>query len=255
MKTTRFIIGLLLLLFCATACREQSTRIFIDGKCIPIKAFESSDTSNATYNIIRRAGEVIDSIKAPVIGYADSRLTAYRPESPLMNFAADALRSTAQRYSSRKIDIAISNKGGLRNDIAEGDITIGDIYSVFPFDNTVTLLTLDGEQLLRLFEEIAAVGGEPISGVRIVIAPTEESYNVVSATIGGRSIEAQKSYCIATSDYLSQGNDGLTTLGKAKERIMLPVTIRDLMIEYITELHKQGEALSAKEDDRIVIKE
>ena len=255
MRITNFLTGAFLLLFCVTSCREQSSQIIVEGRCIPIKAFESNDTNSATHKIIRRAQEVIDSIKAPIIGYSDSRLTAYNPESPLMNFAADALRSTAQRHSRQKIDVAITNKGGLRNDIAEGDITVGDIYSVFPFENTLALLTLSGEQLLRLFDDIAAAGGEPISGARIVIVPAGESYKVVSATVGGRSIEAQKSYCIATSDYLSQGNDGLTTLGEAKERIILPISIRDLMIEYITELHKQGKALSAKEDDRIVIKE
>ena len=255
MRIIKFLIGAFLLLFCATSCKEQSSQIIIEGRCIPIKAFEINDTNNATHKIIRCAQEVIDSIKAPIIGYSDSRLTAYNPESPLMNFAADALRSTAQRHSRLKIDVAITNKGGLRNDIAAGDITVGDIYRVFPFENTLTLLTLSGEQLLRLFNEIAAAGGEPISGAKIVITPAGESYKVASATVGGQNIEPQKSYCIATSDYLSQGNDGLTTLGEAKERIILPISIRDLMIEYITDLHKQGKTLSAKEDDRIEIKE
>ena len=60
MRIIKFLIGAFLLLFCATSCREQSSQIIIEGRCIPIKAFEINDTNNATHKIIRCAQEVIE---------------------------------------------------------------------------------------------------------------------------------------------------------------------------------------------------
>ncbi len=202
--------------------------------------------------IIEKYRAVIDSIKAPVIGTAAADLTVCPPESPLMNFAADALHKMAQLHCKQKIDIAITNKGGLRSNITKGNITYGDIYNVFPFENTLALLTLNGKQLTTLFEEIARVGGEPISGARLTIT---RDGKLLNATVAGKRIEPEREYLIATSDYLSQGNDKLFTLGKGSNKtIKSDITIRDLMIQYVTALHEEGKAVKATTDGRITIK-
>lgn len=197
----------------------------------------------------------VDSIKAPIIGYAENPMSISLPESSLMNFAADALRETARKHSKEKIDVAITNKGGLRSELEAGAITFGDIYNIFPFENTLTLLTLDGCRLLQLLDEIAQAGGEPISGVRMSIVLDEESdkYKLADATVGGEKIVHDKQYRIATSDYLSQGNDGLSTLALGTDRKTFGITIRELMVEYIAARHSKGEKISATADKRISI--
>ena len=106
--------------------------------------------------ILERGRVAVDSIKRPVIGHASMKLEKYVPESPLMNFAADALLQTARECTGQHIDIAITNKGGLRSNINAGTVTFGDIYNVFPFENTLALLTLNGAQLMQLCREIYA---------------------------------------------------------------------------------------------------
>jgi 2',3'-cyclic-nucleotide 2'-phosphodiesterase (5'-nucleotidase family) len=188
-----------------------------------------------------------------VLGYASHALEKYMPESPLMNFAADALLLMARERTGRPVDVAITNKGGLRSNIQAGDVTFGDVYNVFPFENTLALLTLNGEQLLQLCAEIASVGGEAISGMRLVITPEG---GLVSATVGGEPISRSRNYLVATSDYLSQGNDRMTTLALgADKEIMSGITIRDIMVQYITGLSARGVSLSAACDGRITIKE
>ena len=169
-----------------------------------------------------------------------------------MNFAADALMEMAQQHSKQEIDIAITNKGGLRSNIAVGTITFGDVYNVFTFENRLAYLTLNGEQLTQLCREIAKVGGEAISGMRMTITKEGE---LVSATVGGKPIEPQATYRIATLDYLSQGNDNLTTLAQGTELEVTKHLLRDLMVEYIKKETANGRKISAACDGRITIKE
>lgn len=243
----------LLLAIISVACGNPERPCSINGGNIAVAAASDEECSAPLKALLQCGRSAVDSIKSPIIGTAAITLKAYPPESPLMNFAADALLSEAQKQSTRKIDIAITNKGGLRSDIKEGIITYGDIYNVFPFENTLAILSLNGEQLLQLFNEIAQVHGEAISGAKLIIAhePEKGSYKLAQATVGGKKIDKNKKYTIATSDYLAQGNDGLHTLAQGSDRQITTISIRDLMINHIATLHKAGKAVSAKEDKRI----
>ena len=234
------------------ACCEKKRLTSIEAGNIAVTHIERNDGAAAVRAILERSRAAVDSIKAPVIGTAAVELAVYPPESPLMNFAADALRLMAQQHSDTPIDIAITNKGGLRSTLAQGTITFGDIYNVFPFENTLALLTLNGEELLQLFAEIAKVKGEAISGARLTISATGE---LLSATGGGNPVVPEREYRIATSDYLSQGNDKLYTLAKGRDKVIKSsITIRDLMIQHIAHLHSCGKAVNAAIDGRITVK-
>lgn len=246
-----FIIATLATAFLGCTPKEQILKI--EGGNIKVVASEKQEGAAKVRDILASASMAVDSIRRPVIGYAAHDLEKRIPESPLMNFAADALLATAREHTGEHIDIAITNKGGLRSNIQAGTITFGDIYNVFPFDNTLALLTLDGAQLLQLCREIAAVGGEAVSGIQLVITPQRE---LVSATVGGKPIEPSGRYRIATSDYLAQGNDRMSSLASGTERdIKSDVTIRDLMVKYIKGLAAKGMELDAECDGRITVKD
>lgn len=244
----------LVLLCCLVACNSKKRLLSVEGGNIKVVALEGrEDAAGEVRALLSRGRVLVDSIKRPVIGKAAMPLEKYVPESPLMNFAADALLSTAREYTGQHIDVAITNKGGLRSNIAEGAVTFGDIYNVFPFENTLALLTLDGSQLLQLCREIASVGGEAVAGLRLVIT---SDGSLVSAEVNGEPIDEGRRYRVATSDYLSQGNDRMSALALGCDRdVRSDITIRDLMISYISKLHAEGRELSAVCDGRITIKE
>lgn len=241
------------LFIAAVSCSEHKELVSVEGGNIKVEASSREDGAEEVRAILARAGQAVDSIKRPVIGEAAMNLDKYIPESPLMNFAADALLATSREVTGEQIDIAITNKGGLRSNISAGTITFGDIYNVFPFENTLALLTLDGAQLMQLCREIASVGGEAISGIRLVITPQGE---LVSVTVGGEPVDEARYYRVATSDYLSQGNDKMTALASGTERVIRgDVTIRDLMVQYVKNLAAEGKSLGAECDGRITVKE
>jgi 2',3'-cyclic-nucleotide 2'-phosphodiesterase (5'-nucleotidase family) len=223
----------------------------VEGGNFRVSASAGGQGASGVRTLLASAQEKVDSIKRPVIGEAAVALDKYLPESPLMNFAADALLEMSQRHSAVPVDVAITNKGGLRSTIQQGVITFGDVYDVFPFENTLALLTLTGTQLQQLCREVASVGGEAISGMRMQITPQGE---LLSVTVNGEPLDPEREYRIATSDYLSQGNDKMNALALGTGRdILSNITIRDLMVQYIKELAGRGEKLSAECDGRITV--
>ena len=69
-----------------------------------------------------------------------------KKETNLANFCTDAIRIMLDT------DIALINAGGIRDNIAAGDITYNDLLRVFPFNNTVCIATLTGCQLIDVLE-------------------------------------------------------------------------------------------------------
>lgn len=253
MKKTILLSVPLLLFMLVVSCTRRKELVSVEGGNVKVEAVLRQDGAEEVRAILERGRLAVDSIKRPVIGEAAVALEKYIPESPLMNFAADALLVMAREVTGERVDVAITNKGGLRSNIPAGTITFGDIYNVFPFENTLALLTLSGEQLIQLCREIASVGGEAIAGMRLVITKQGE---LVSATVDGKPVETARSYRVATSDYLSQGNDKMTALALGTERdIRNDVTVRDLMVQYIKKMSAGGKALEAKCDGRITVEE
>ena len=182
-----------------------------------------------------------------VIGAAAVALKEQRPEGPLNNFVADLMRERASREMGYSVDIALTNLGGLRSDIPEGPITLGKVYEVMPFENELVVLSLSGEQIRELAREIADLGGEAISGMRIKYSNGQ----LTELTVGGETVQDEKKYSLATSDYLSSpGRKKLSVLGSVP-RNFIGVTIRQAIIDHIMEIDKAGEKISTGKDGRI----
>lgn len=196
---------------------------------------------------------IIDSIQSPILGESTQFMDAKRPASLLNNLAADILFEMAEKVSGEKVDMALTNIGGLRNSLHEGAITFGDVYNIFPFENRLCLLDLKGEYLLELFENIASAKGEAISHANMEMTSTGKLLNV---KVNGKPIDPQRTYRIATLDYLAQGNDKMTALLHG-ENLFYPegATIRQLVVDYIKEEQSQGRKIAASPEMRVTVVE
>ncbi len=166
-----------------------------------------------------------------VIGNAESDFSNARPNGSLGDLAADMLRRTASEHLGFAVDIGLTNWGGLRIPINKGPIRVGDIYSVMPFENTLVVLTFTGTQIRAIANELAATGGQPISGLRMRI----EDGKAVDVLVGTRAIKDEDTYTLVTSNFLADGGDGYKTLQNPLKRQDLNILMRDAMIRYITE--------------------
>ena len=182
-----------------------------------------------------------------VIGNCPQAIRKSAPESPLYNLTGDALIWMAKEYMDVDADVSLYNSGGLRSEISAGDLTIGNVYAVYPFDNVLSIVTLKGSDLKTMFNYVASSGGLPVSSsVKLVIS----NKKVKSVTVNGKSIDNNKTYTVATIDYLVE----LERYGfeNATSRSDSPEVIRDYFVEYFRHLAEQNNGkITAKTDGRV----
>jgi 2',3'-cyclic-nucleotide 2'-phosphodiesterase (5'-nucleotidase family) len=188
-----------------------------------------------------------------VIGETEVALEKAQPEGLLGNFVTDACLNISAKYyypeDYGKIDFCFLNNGGLRAALPQGKITLKNIFEVMPFENALTVLTLNGETLEKLFNLIAMKGGVPVSGLKMQIKDTV----AVNVKIQDMTFDTGRTYRMLTSDYLANGGDGLFFLSDAVNREDLNLKVRDALIEYISNLSKEGRKISSKVEGRITL--
>ena len=150
-------------------------------------------------------------------------------------------------------DMGLVNMGGLRSTLTAGDITMEDAYEILPFENALCVLTVKGSTLRQLFENIAYRLGEGVSGVSLQVSKDRK---LLGATVGGKPVEEDKLYTVATVDYLAEGNDGMDALPQAESKVCPPgATLRSLFIDYVKRQAEAGKAVTSRMEGRIVVRE
>lgn len=170
-------------------------------------------------------------------------------ESALGSVLADALRGAAST------DVALLNPGGLRADLDAGPVTFGDVYEVLPFDNTVAIVTLTGEELRRLLGLTYRRGAYQVSGLKVTLdrCPGEDRVKAVTLA-NGKPLAPKKLYRVAMPDFLVRGGDGLGVLfdplpaGRIDLGNARALSLRDSLIAY---WKAQGKPLAAPPPGRI----
>ncbi len=163
-----------------------------------------------------------------IITTAEGSFERGQPEGALGNLIADLTRSRASSEMRENVDIAVLNNGGLRIPLPMGDISVGMVYELMPFDNIIAVLELNGEQILQMANELAACGGEPISGMRMRI----HDGKAADVLIGSREVQPDRIYTVATNNWMADGGGCVPTLWNPLSRNDLPVLIRDAIIDH-----------------------
>ena len=236
-------------IFMFSSCHSGYSLASVEGNRIEVTAALDANPDSTAIAILTPYQKTVDSIMSPVIGQSA------RPESELSNLVADILRCSASAYIGRIADVGVTNMGGLRTALPEGDITYGNIYEITPFENTLCIVTMNGSLLRELFENIAAVHGEGLSGACLEISGDGK---LLDATVAGKEIEDSKEYKVATLDYLAEGNDHMTAfakVGDADKLLPEKATVRQLFLNYVNEQTKAGKKIDSKIEGRITVKE
>jgi 2',3'-cyclic-nucleotide 2'-phosphodiesterase/3'-nucleotidase len=161
--------------------------------------------------IVDKANRVVGAKFHEVIGTATINLTRYQSAHPygdsvLGNWAAEVTRKAVGA------DFGFANNGGLRIDISKGNITVGDIYQLMPFDNTLVTMKMTGAQIKTILEQAVMDNGRGIQ-----IAGLSFSYDHSKPSMQ-RVFEIKKSnrlsldmntlYLVATNNFIGTGGDG-----------------------------------------------
>lgn len=185
-----------------------------------------------------------------VIGYSPRAMYSHNPESELSDWFVDVLMQQCSELTGRKVDVGFVNFGGIRTNMPEGDVLLDDILSMFPFRNRLCYLELKGKDIRTILERMAAGRWEVIGGVRCV---SNRSGKLLSAEIGGKPIEDEKVYGVATIDFLLKSGDNLNLARNALKVEILEPYVYDVMVPYVRDLYRQGKPVEYEMDGRVRI--
>lgn len=228
-----------------TNCNRYATITNTQVQYIILNDTLKSDTAINAY--IKPYADSLNKSMQQVIAYSAVDMPKAKPESLLGNFFCDALLYQSEKYFVQRADVCINNYGGLRLPaISKGNITVGKIYELMPFDNTLVLMKIKGDVLQQLFNHIAKEGGWPLAGASFVIQ-NNEAANIV---VQNKNLDTTATYTLLLSDYMADGGDKLSMLkGIGYENS--GVWIRDVLIDYLRQQQAAGKNIEPQLQQRI----
>ena len=198
----------------------------------------SSSVDSTIINIITPYQVGIEGQMSEVLTYTKNDLEKGRPQSSIGNFVTDLCLDYADA------DICVMNNGGLRTTINKGKVTRGKLYELMPFENELVILNLNKDDYLDLLNYIVKRGGEPFSGLTIVI---DKDGKIISNS-WPVDFENGEKVRVLTSDYLANGGDKMSFFHN-KEQKKLGLKLRDVIIDYCS----KKDTIFAELDNRIII--
>ncbi|WP_208350891.1 bifunctional metallophosphatase/5'-nucleotidase [Pseudaestuariivita rosea] len=137
-------------------------------------------------------------------------------ECPMGNLVADAM---LDRVRDQGVTIAFQNGGGLRASIDAGEVTMGEVLTVLPFQNTLSTFQISGQGLIDALEngvsqvEDGAGRFPQVAGMRFVWDDEGEPGNrirTVEVMDGDQwvQIDREQVYSVVTNNYVRNGGDG-----------------------------------------------
>jgi 2',3'-cyclic-nucleotide 2'-phosphodiesterase (5'-nucleotidase family) len=182
-----------------------------------------------------------------VLGVAAKRMDIKRPLTTLGNFLADAYLTMTREKLGVKADLAVMNMGGIRKPYVEsGPITRGMVFEIMPFDNSITVVTVKGDLLVKYIESTMTEGGG-VSGLSFRI----DGKSVKDIRIDGKPVDPGASYVLVTSDYASS-DSRMAWFFSAAEKQQYSYLLRDCIMDYIIKMDKEGKPIGEQLENRII---
>ncbi|SJZ64801.1 2',3'-cyclic-nucleotide 2'-phosphodiesterase / 3'-nucleotidase [Cetobacterium ceti] len=212
-----------------------------DGKIIEIKPSVDMVSNNksdiipdkGTEGILDKETKDLSKVLKVKIGKLNEDLTHDRGGSlsKLGYWATDAMRKAAHAQ------IGLTNGGGFRRTLYKGDITMGDMYEIMPFDNPLVLVKVTGAQLKKLIDH--GIGADFMSdgqfaGVKVKYDPTKEyEHRVVSVVLeDGTPIKDNEIYTVATDGFLVSGGDRYNFKDSVEIKNLF-ISIRETLVDRV----------------------
>jgi len=238
---------------------EAGNVIYATGEPITIDG-----SVNENSQIVARLDELekpINTLKETIVGTVSNPLTGDRAvcriqECDMGNMIADAMRDAV---IDKGYTIALQNSGGIRASLDAGDVTLGEIMTILPFQNTLSTFKVTGEQLLTAIEngvsEVEDVAGRfpQVSGMRYTfdLSKPANGGRVTSIEIdedgSWKPLDLNKTYGMVSNNFIRGGGDGYKVFRSASEIYDFGPDLADVVANYI----KANPGYSGYTDNRI----
>ncbi|AVH43826.1 LysM peptidoglycan-binding domain-containing protein [Agrobacterium tumefaciens] len=219
-----------------------------ESKGDPILIDSSFKPDEATLKRIDELKAPIEALKSKVVGSSEGPIEGDRKvcrvkECSMGNLVADA---TLARVKDQGVTIAFANSGGLRSSIDAGDVSMGEVLTVLPFQNTVATFQLKGEDIRAALEngvsQIDDGAGRfmQVSGLKYSFDRSKPAGGrVVSVDVKEGDafvpLDPAKTYIVAANNYVRTGGDGFKVFAtKAINAYDFGPNLEEAVAAYIT---------------------
>ncbi len=190
----------------------------------------------------------LDRLKAQVVGETAEPVDARgcrTGECPIGNLVADAMLAAA---APQGVAIALQIGGGLRASVDAGEVTMGEVLTVLPFQNTLSIFEVRGDVLVAALEngvsQVEETAGRfpQVAGLRFTWDPSVAAGEgrVVAVEVaegdGFAPLDPQALYRVATNNYLRQGGDGYRMLAEVEGAYDYGPGLEDVVARYLAAL-------------------
>ena len=158
-------------------------------------------------------------------------------ECPMGNLVADAM---LDRVADQGVQIAIQNGGGLRASIDAGEVTMGEVLTVLPFQNTLSTFEVTGETMIAALEngvgqvEDGAGRFPQVAGMTFTVDLSKPAGERVSdVMVGGEPIDPAATYGVVSNNYVRNGGDGYGMFESAMNAYDFGPDLADVTAEYL----------------------
>ena len=218
----------LIFLFAGAGLWACSSHLVVNGNSNKEAVSQTIITDSSLVSMIKPYKDSLDKRMNEVIAFSEEDFIVKRPASNLMNWVANALfvNQTKTVRLSQPV-VCLLNTGGIRSSIGKGNVTLGDLYKVMPFDNTIVWVELPIEVLPEIEAYLNKSGGEPMANLSLI----EGRLSITS------SPENPTHFWVITSDYLLNGGDKMNFFSKRTSINETGKLLRNILIE---EARNQG---------------
>ncbi len=237
-------------LACLLAAQAAGTK----AEVLPIGAAIPED-ADIQKVIAPLAAEIKASFDLPLVQAPQGLFRGRRGEENLLGYwVADVMRQAASTALGAPVRVGITNAGGLRSNLRQGQLKVADIFEMMPFENELVVIELTGAEVMQVVKEgLVRRGGEPCSGVKAVVSGTLEAPTFTITWADGSVIDPKATVKLATSDYLYGGGDSIPTLKLGRKPVMTGITLRQMLLDQCTALATAKQELLPPPPGRYVI--
>lgn len=196
--------------------------------------------------ILELAGP-LEEIRQKVVASAGAAIEGDRKVCRVMECAMGNLVAEAMldRVKSQGVQIAIMNSGGVRASIDAGEVTMGEVLTVLPFQNTLSTFEVSGQVMIDALEngvsQVEEVKGRfpQVAGLKFAfdpaVAPNEGRISNVMVQMGDdfAPIDPAKTYRVVSNNYVRGGGDGYKMFREAQNAYDYGPDLADVLAEYM----------------------
>ncbi len=199
-------------------------------------------------DVLARIAELavpLEEIRNKVVAETATEIVGVREDCRARECAMGSLIADAMlaRVADQGVQIAIQNGGGIRASIDAGEVTMGEVLTVLPFQNTLSTFQVTGDVMVAALENGASqmeegAGRFPqVAGISFTVDPSKPAGERISdVMVGGAPIDPAATYGVVSNNYVRNGGDGYGMFKDAANAYDYGPDLADVLAEYLASM-------------------